>query len=376
VPDVGDQLRAYGEALERALLEGSDGLASPPVRRPARRHGRRRVVLAAAAALLVAAAAWGLLAPERHGDDLRLQDGPSRPAPAGPDGGPAPSTTAAPPLRPSITTRDGGGAPGASPASPGPSPAGPATGGRPGPGTTGPTDPGVLRPVTAEEVEAMMRPGAVIEDVAITGGNLDVRASDVTIRNFTLDAAGAGFGVRSCGPDEDCGTPADQTTGLLLEDGEIFGTGVTAFWGREATLRRLDVHHSDNSAFRPLENVTIERSWWHDLAPDDGGSGNGVLFGAGGGRNVTIRANTCDQPVSVSPAYGGGACVIAGTGSTDVAVVVEGNWLTGGNNTVECNGHGSMTVVGNRFGRALRYRPVSRCPAAADNVWDDTGEPI
>ena len=75
-----------------------------------------------------------------------------------------------------------------------------------------------------------------------------------------------------------------------------------------------------------------------------------MLFGAGGGRNVTIRANTCDQPVSVSPAFGGGACVIAGTGSSDVAVVVEGNWLTGGNNTVECNGHGSMTVSGNRFG--------------------------
>jgi hypothetical protein len=33
-------------------------------------------------------------------------------------------------------------------------------------------------------------------------------------------------------------------------------------------------------------------------------------------------------------------------------------------------------VVGNRFGRDLRYRPVSRCPAAADNVWDDTGEPV
>lgn len=125
MPDVGDQLRAYGEALERALLEGSDGLASPPLGRPAGRQGRGRLVLAAAAALLVAVAAWGLLAPERHGDDLRLQDGPSRPAPAGPDGGPAPSTTAGPPLRPSITTRDGGGASGAPPASPGPGTTGP-----------------------------------------------------------------------------------------------------------------------------------------------------------------------------------------------------------------------------------------------------------
>ena len=91
------------------------------------------------------------------------------------------------------------------------------------------------------------------------------------------------------------------------------------------------------------ERHAIERSWWHDLAPDDGGSGNGVLFGAGGGRSVTIRANTCDQPVSVSPASAAGPVRIAGTGSSDVAVVVEGNWLTGGNNTVECNGHGSMT---------------------------------
>ena len=188
----------------------------------------------------------------------------------------------------------------------------------------------------------MMRPRAVIEDVAITGGNLDVRASDVTIRSFTLDAAGAGFGVRSCGPDEDCGTPPTRPPASCWRTARSSAPGSPRSGdGRPPSPAR--VHHSDNSAFRPLENVTIERSWWHDLAPDDGGSGNGVLFGAGGGRNVTIRANTCDQPVSVSPAFGGGACVIAGTGSSDVAVVVEGNWLTGGNNTVECNGHGSMT---------------------------------
>ena len=188
--------------------------------------------------------------------------------------------------------------------------------------------------------------------MAITGGNLDVRASDVTIRTSPStppvpgSACARAAPTRTAAPRRPDHRPrAGGRRDLRHRGHRVLGT--------EATLRRLEVHHSDNSAFRPLENVTIERSWWHDLAPDDGGSGNGVLFGAGGGRNVTIRANTCDQPVSVSPAFGGGACVIAGTGSSDVAVVVEGNWLTGGNNTVECNGHGSMTVVGNRFVAAV-----------------------
>ncbi len=374
--DVGDQLRAYGEALERSLVE-AEAVRDREAGAADRAGGRRRLVLALAAAVLVAVAAWGLLAPDPGTDELRTHDAPARPGPTGPpDAGVTTST--APPLGPAATTAPGGGdRPAGDPAAP-PAPTGPAAGGSggpPGPDSTGPTDPAALVPVTAEQVEAMMRPGAVIENVAISGGNLDVLASDVTLRNFTLDAGGAAYGIRSCGPDEDCGTPADQTTGLVVEDGEIHDLGATGFWGREATLRRLDVHDSDGTALRPIENVTVEASWWHHLGRD-GGSANGVLFGEAGGRAVTIRGNHCDLPVTVEAPYGSSSCVIAGTGSAGVTVAVVDNWLNGGNNTVECTGNTAMTVAGNRFGRDLRYRPVSRCPAAADNVWDDTGEPI
>jgi hypothetical protein len=370
VHEIEDQLRAYGEALERAA---TNAVAAAGGDRREEGGRRRAALLAAAAVVLVAVAAWGLLSSRPGRDDLRTQSGPTRPTPADQQttAPPSPETTPSP-ATPPPAPDPAGGPETESPPLPS---TGTPTGERPGPGNTGPSDRAALVPMTAEQVEALMRPGAVIEHVAITGGNLDVMASDVTLRNFTLDARGAAFGVRSCGPDADCGTPADQTTGLVLEDGEIYGMATTGFWGREAALRRLDVHDSGSTALRPLGDVTIEASWWHHVGLD-GGTANGVLFGEAGGRNVTIRGNHCDLPASVAAPYGSSSCVIAGTGSPDVTVTVEDNWLTGGNNTVECNGHPSMSVVGNRFGRDLRYRPVSRCPTAADNVWDDTGEPI
>jgi len=237
--------------------------------------------------------------------------------------------------------------------------------GRPGPDNTGPTDAAALVTRSAAEVEAMMRPGAVLENVAITGGNVDVVADGVTIRNFRLDAGGAPYGFRSTG----------GATGFVAEDGEIVNTASAGFWGGNATFRRVEVHESDGSAFKPLGGVTIEASWWHHLGRG-GGSANAVQFqGEGGAAGVTLRGNHCDLPASIGGGYGSSSCVLV---STDAAVTatITGNWLTGGGYTVDCGGHAGVAVRDNRFGRDLRNGPLRDCPTAAGNVWADSGAPV
>jgi hypothetical protein len=368
--DITEQLRRYGEGVEAWLddeAEAATVARGPDVgdrsgrRRRRRWHVDRRVlagaVVAAAAAVTLAAVALWPAGP--HGDDLRTQ------APAEtPDTRPAPTSEATAPITtsPETTAPTTTGTPG----SPGDA--------RPGPDSTGPTDSAALVPKTAAEIEAMMRPGAVIENVAITGGNIDVVADDVTIRNFRLDAGGASFGFRSCGPDTDCGTSDDQKVGFVAEDGEILNTAAAAFRGHHATLRRLEVHDSDAGAFTPLSDVTIEGSWWHHLGRGEG-SANGVQLR--GGTNIHVRGNFCDLPVTVPPPYNSSACVIAGTGSDpSLSALIERNWFNGGNHTVECNNVMGVAVHDNRFGRDFRTGPLSRCPSSSGNVWDDAGQPL
>jgi len=205
----------------------------------------------------------------------------------------------------------------------------------------------------------------VIENVAITGGNVDVVAADVTIRNFRLDAGGAPYGFRSTG----------GATGFVAEDGEIVNTASAGFWGSNATFRRIEVHESDGSAFKPLGEVTIEASWWHHLGRG-GNSANAVQFqGEGGAAGVTLRGNHCDLPASIGGGYGSSSCVLV---STDAAVTatITGNWLTGGGYTVDCGGQAGVAVRDNRFGRDLRNGPLRDCPTASGNVWADSGAPV
>lgn len=333
----------------------------------ARRRRRRQARIAAAGGLLGAVSVVALVAGlglVGSGSDDR--DGTVETE------GPAPTVTPDPSSSTSSSTTTSLAAPSpTTPTSVAPEVTAPATGDpsgevRPGPDSTGPTDTSALVRRTADEVEAMMRPGAVIENVDITGGNVDVVADDVTIRNFRLDAGGAPYGFRS----------TSGATGFVAEDGEIQGTGSAAFWGSHATLRRLDIHDSEAGAFKPVSGVTIERSWWHHLGRGGSGSANGVQFqGDTAAADVVIRSNFCDLPVTVPAPYGSSSCVIV---STDAAVTasIEGNWLNGGNHTVECNDQPGVTVHANRFGRDHRYGPLSGCPTTVANTWSDTGAPL
>lgn len=270
--------------------------------------------------------------------------GTTTPTTSGPTGTTAPTTT---------TAQPGAGDPIGE---------GPLADGSPGAATTGP-DATPLTPMTPGEVEALMRPGAVIEDVLITGGNLDVVADDVTLRNFRLEGGGAPYGIRS----------TEGRSGFLAEDGEILDVTSAGFYGSDATLRRLDVHDSDNAAFKLVTGVTVASSWWHHLGRG-GGSGLGAQFEVGSGGSNALTGNHCEIPVGQA-GYDGDACVQV-NGDAPWTITIDGNWFDGGDNTVDCGGSSGVAVRGNRFGRRLAGQPVMRCPTLSANVWDDTGAPI
>jgi hypothetical protein len=322
-----------------------------------RRRQRRRAGVAALGAAAVGVVGLGLGSLAGGGDGTVETEGSpaTDPSPTAPTS-PPPSTTATSPSVSTITI------PTTTAPPPTTDPPGDVPPSRPGAATTGP-DATPLTPMTAGEVEALMRPGAVIENVLITGGNVDVVADGVTLRNFRLEGGGAPYGLRSI----------DGRTGFVAEDGEILDVASAAFYGSDATLRRLDVHDSDNAAFKLVTGVTVEGSWWHHLGRG-GGSGLGAQFEVDSGGSNTLRGNHCEIPVGEA-GYDGDACVQV-NGAAPWTLTIEGNWFDGGDNTVDCGGLAGVDLRGNRFGRRLAGQAVLRCPSASGNVWDDSGEPV
>lgn len=238
--------------------------------------------------------------------------------------------------------------------------------GRPGPHNTGPTDASALVAMTNAEVEAEMEAGRTLfENVYITG-TVYIRADDVTFRNFVLDANGGHYAFRNCYSSDPC------HTGLVAEDGEVFNFRSAAFVASNYRATRLDVHESQGDAFKVLgDNVVIEDSWFHHLGKSEDAHADGVQSQSDGATNIVIRGNHCDIPVPPPSGYKSNACWLGGVGD----VLIEGNWLNGGNYTIYCND--GVDLIDNRFGREYRYGTITgSCRTNTGNVWDDTGEPL
>jgi hypothetical protein len=250
----------------------------------------------------------------------------------------------------------------------------PAPGGKPGLNNTGPTsNPDNFPRLTAAQVEARMTPGAVIENVYITGGDIDLLANNVTIRNFVLDAAGGryGFAIRS------------TSTGLTLEDGEIFGSTSAGILGTGFTARRLEVHHIGNDAFKaqpaggPGGPVLVEASWWHHLGTAADAHGDGNQTQVGSSFPIVFRGNNCDMPRPLAGSTHT-SCLMTSE-SRSSSILFENNWLEGGAFTIYCEpAANNITIRNNRFGRRNLYgvRGSDPCNVWTGNVWDDNGQPV
>lgn len=241
---------------------------------------------------------------------------------------------------------------------------------RPGPANTGVIDEGALTVMTADDVELLMRDGAVIEDVFIHGGPIDLLADDVTIRNFRVDARGADYGFRA----------VDGAVGIVLEDGEIFGARSAAIYGMGFTARRLDIHDSRNDGIKAQGTggpVLVERSWIHHIGTGQGAHADGNQTRSSTSP-IVFRENYCDLPVTTPPPYKSNACFMVGTAEGPTSgFLIEKNWLNGGNYTIFAAPDASVRVRDNLFGRDVRYGLRSGSFAEwSGNRWEDTGEAI
>jgi hypothetical protein len=243
---------------------------------------------------------------------------------------------------------------------------------------TGPTGP---LTVIDGDVEITVD-GTILRDVDVRG-QIRVKASDVQILNFKAES------IKFFHLPKDGGH-----TNLLIEDGEVTsparGTGIT---GGDMIVRRTEVHHMGSDAFNVQSNTLLEGNYVHHLGMSPTSHADGVSSSSLDGLPVTgivIRGNNIDMGSSTSRGLDGARPQYAGFRSNGAifvglvsGMVVENNWLNGGNYTVNSGLDGSSFVYrNNRFGREFnwgtrRSHGSQEFTAAnwIENVWDDSGKP-
>ena len=247
---------------------------------------------------------------------------------------------------------------------------------RPWAHNTGPSDPGALVPSGALMITT---DGAVYEDIDVSG-DIWIDANNVTIRNFRINATGQSYGINVL----------EGHSGVVLEDGEIYGMSSAGVLGVGLSARRLHIHDSVGDGLKIqgeggptlVEWCFIEKLGTGEDAHADGNQTRG-------GSNITFRHNNIHMPSPGTPNYPGAPYKSNAAFFLQLAIsnfVIENNWLTGGNYTIYCiTDSGGVSVRNNIFGRengGLPERKADRrilsgkCDEWSGNVWEHTGGPI
>lgn len=241
----------------------------------------------------------------------------------------------------------------------------------PGPDSTG-VPPGTE--LTGSGSLTVTERGAVISGLDIDGC-VDIEASDVTIQQTRI----------TCDREHSAVRIGDGATGLLMEDVEIDGQGVTSvtICCGNYTLRRADIHDTIDGP-RLGSNSVIEDSWIHHLRRT-ADSHNDALQTTGA-VNILVRHNRLDayNPDSGDP-FNAALMIGSTTGPEVRDLIFEDNYCNGGNFTIgirdDLNASG-IVFRRNLFGRDFRYGVVANWGLSgiswdlASNVYADTGEPV
>jgi hypothetical protein len=241
-------------------------------------------------------------------------------------------------------------------------------GDKPGPHNTGPYDESNLQPISGMTIT---QDGFVLENVDVSG-SITIKARNVTIRNFRIDSHGGYYGIQ-------CVEGMNQ--GHLFEDGEILHNSSCGVYGIGFTARRLEVHEGGGDAFKAHGNVLVEDCWVHNLGmePDAHADGDQSRMGS----NITFRHNNIDMPVGLPGYESNSAFLFAPEIGIVNNILLESNWVNGGNYTVYLaynSAYGAPTncrLLNNRFGRDYHWGVlINDSPGSiiSGNVWDDTGE--
>ncbi len=241
-------------------------------------------------------------------------------------------------------------------------------GDKPGPHNTGPYDESILEPMSGMVIT---QDGMVIENADIYG-MVDIQADNVVLRNFRVRSDGGSYCIKMLG----------NNSGILLEDGEVIGADSANLYGSGFTARRLEIHEGGADAIKTVWNAVVENCWLHHLGTNAEAHADGNQTRSGG--HLIFRRNNFDMPKSVPPPYKSNANLIIQTAEGPIEdVLIEENWLNGGNFTVYVTdkgaGHGvplNVRLIDNRFGRDYNFGVLENdgYVYCSGNVWDDTGE--
>jgi len=238
---------------------------------------------------------------------------------------------------------------------PKPKPSAPATsvptGGWPGAANTGWRHTGVslTRFSCSGGVTEITRPGTVIDGKDIRCGLL-IRADNVTVRRSRV-VTGTELPIRT----------EDGRRGARIVDTEIDGSpgGCIAAIGYEGwTAIRVDIHGCGDGV-RIENGSTLQDSWVHDFWD---GTVNGQQVDdphhdgaqSTGGSGLTIRHNRIDNPKDQT------SCIlVGGEFGAPSNVLIENNYLNGGNYSIYLDPKGSNRVIRNNvFTRNYVYGPL------------------
>jgi hypothetical protein len=239
----------------------------------------------------------------------------------------------------------------------------------PGPNSTGWQHTSVtLTPTECVNGELVIDTDGTVLDGAQVDCDIRIDANDVTISRSLIRAGGPWAIYKP-----------DRFTNLTVRDVEIAGQPgcQAALVFSHFTATRLNVHGCADG-LRVDQNATVQDSWIHDFWD---GRVNGQQVGAvahdgvsmTGGSDLTIRHNRIDNPRSND------SCITIGDQfGAPSNVVIEGNYLDGGNYTIALAPAGANRVIrDNTFTRAYLTAPAKLGGSYtwAGNVYTD-GSPV
>jgi hypothetical protein len=228
--------------------------------------------------------------------------------------------------------------------------------------------------------------GAVLSGLYIPY-NLDISASNVTIKNVKVVENGDGFGIS-----------LRHTRNVIIEHSDVFSpyasgpnrlqVAIKDVYGdsRGTTVEYDNIWHSATAV--QLSEGRIVNNYIHDLSYASGDHVNGITSDAGDRAGLTIEHNTVFNPKGQTDAIG-----LFEDFGQQFDCLIENNLIAGGGYTLYGGANpggqkpANIVIIGNRFGRIYYHKGGYYGPATAvassgsgdvwrGNIWDDTGKPV
>ena len=198
-------------------------------------------------------------------------------------------------------------------------------------------------------------------------GQVSIEAPGVVIRNCKIHGSGSGNAIQV------------RSGSVEIFDSEIYGYE-NGIGGDNWEATRVDIHSTTGDGIKLGSNTLVEDSWIHDLSPDSDAHADGIQVQSGID-NASVLNNVID--LSRTASANAALFIAPDLGpSSDGPLLVQGNYLDGGNYTVQVldGDYGKYYIAqiafrDNTWGHKSNYGPVRTNVAVAwvNNTFADTG---